>query len=149
MSGGLTMLRKLILAASTAALIATPAIAQDYSLEPNFGTFSLAAGFNPDPAELEIVAGGTVDASSVGCAGMISQAPDARLMWTGGQFSLGAVSDADTTIVVNTPDGSWVCADDTNGFNPEVTVSGSGQYDIWVGVFAGGTSAATLYATEF
>ena len=68
MSGGLTMLRKLILAASTAALIATPAIAQDYSLEPNFGTFSLAAGFNPDPAELAIVAGGTVDASSVGCA---------------------------------------------------------------------------------
>ncbi|HBJ94316.1 MAG TPA: peptidase S1, partial [Hyphomonadaceae bacterium] len=23
------------------------------------------------------------------------------------------------------------------------------QYDIWVGVFGGGTAAATLYATEF
>ena len=143
------MYRKLILAASAAALVAAPAIAQDYTLEPNYGTHSLAAGFAPDPAEMDITAGGPVDASSVGCAGMISSAPDARLMWTGGQFSLGATSSADTTIIVNTPDGSWVYADDTNGFNPEVTVSGSGQYDIWVGVFGGGTAPAVLYATEF
>jgi hypothetical protein len=136
------------LAVSVAAFTGA-AHAQDYTLEPNYGTYELSAGFTPDPATLDIVAGGGVDAANIGCSGMISNAPDARLIWSGGQITIGAESSADTTIVVNAPDGQWYCADDTNGFDPAVTLSGSGQYDIWVGTFGGGTASAVLYATEF
>ncbi|MGJ3230312.1 MAG: peptidase S1 [Oceanicaulis sp.] len=125
------------------------ASAQDVTLEPNFGAYELEAGFTPDPATLDIVAGGSVDAASVGCAGSISQAPDVRLMWSGGQITIGAESTTDTTLVINAPNGQWFCADDTNGFNPAITLSGSGQYDIWVGVYGGGTAEASLYATEY
>lgn len=132
-----------------AAAFTGAAHAQDFTLEPNFGTYELSAGFTPDPATLDIVAGGGVNAANVGCSGMISNAPDARLIWSGGQITIGAESSSDTTIVVNAPDGNWYCADDTNGFDPAVTLSGSGQYDIWVGTFGGGTASAVLYATEF
>jgi hypothetical protein len=135
------------LAVSVAAFAGT-ASAQDYTLPPNYGTYELSAGFTPDPATLDIVAGGSVNAANVGCAGMISNAPDARLMWSGGEITIGAESSADTTLVINAPDGQWYCADDTNGLDPAVTLSGSGQYDIWVGTF-GGTASAVLYATEF
>ncbi|ABI66879.1 peptidase S1 and S6, chymotrypsin/Hap [Maricaulis maris MCS10] len=132
-----------------AAAFAGLAAAQDYSLSPNFGTTSLSAGFAPDPYGVSIVAGGSVNASNVGCAGMISNAPDVRLQWSGGRITIGAESGSDTTLVVNAPDGSWYCADDVNGFDPAIALSGSGQYDIWVGVFGGGTANATLYFTEF
>jgi len=145
------MTRTLISATAIALVAGAAALAQDYSLDPNFGTYSLSAGFTPDPAELQVVAGGTIDASTLGynCAGMISNAPDVRLNWSGGQITLGANSNEDTTIVVNTPDGSWACNDDTNGLNPAVTLSGSGQYDIWIGTYNGGTANATVYATEY
>jgi hypothetical protein len=139
--------------ATTAALAASSlagiASAQDWSLNPNFGTASLTAGFAPDPYGVDVVAGGSVDAGNVGCAGMISNAPDVRLQWNGGQITIGAQSGSDTTLVVNAPDGSWYCSDDVNGFDPELTFTGSGQYDIWVGVYGGGTASATLYFTEF
>lgn len=142
------MIRLLLTATAIALITNASAWSQDFTLEPNFGTYSLATGFTPDPAELPIIAGGTVDASSVGCSGMISNAPDARLMWDGDAITIGARSDSDTTLIVNAPDGQWYCADDTNGLNPAVTLSGSGQYDIWVGTYGGGTANATLYATE-
>jgi hypothetical protein len=139
-----------LLAASTAALALTGiASAQDYSLSPNFGTYDLSAGFMPDPAELEIIAGGNINASSIGCTGMITNAPDARLNWSGGEITIGARSEYDTTLVVNAPDGEWYCVDDVNGLDPELTFNGSGQYDIWVGTFWDEPVAAVLYATEF
>lgn len=132
-----------------AAAFAGIASAQDYSLSPNFGTTTLSAGFAPDPYAVSIVAGGPINGSNVGCAGMISDAPDVRLQWNGGRITIGAESSSDTTLVVNAPDGSWYCADDVNGLDPALVMSGSGQYDIWVGVFGGGTASATLYFTEF
>lgn len=146
---GDAMTKTLLAAAAIIALSGASALAQDYTLDPNFGTYSLSAGFTPDPAELEIVAGGSIDAAGVGCAGMISNAPDARLNWSGGRITIGARSSSDTTIVVNAPDGQFYCADDTNGLDPAVTLSGSGQYDIWVGTYGGGTASAVLYATEY
>ena len=147
--GDYFMLKSITFAVSAAALCAGAVSAQDVSLAPNYGTFELSAGFMPDPAELAITAGGDIDASSVGCSGSITNAPDARLMWSGGQITIGATSATDTTIVVNAPNGQWYCADDVNGLDPAVTLSGSGQYDIWVGVYGGGTAPATLYATEY
>jgi hypothetical protein len=62
------------------------------------------------------------------------------------------MSGADTTLIINGPDGQWYCDDDSFGdgdaqvrFNrPQ-----SGTYDIWVGKFgSGGTAAARLLITE-
>jgi hypothetical protein len=136
-------------AIAVAAIASTAAIAQDYSLNPTYGTHSLNAGFLPDPAELQITAGGSLDASSVGCAGAIANAPDARLMWGGGSMTIGANSNSDTTLVINAPDGQWYCSDDVNGLNPALSFSAAGQYDVWVGVYAGSTAPATLYVTEY
>ena len=59
------------------------AAAQDYSLSPNFGEVSLSAGFAPDPYGVSIVAGGSVNASNVGCARFHLQCPGcpALLVW--------------------------------------------------------------------
>ena len=51
-------------------------------------------------------------------------------------------SEADTTLVINDAGGAWLCDDDSGngGLNPAITIADapSGQYDIWVGTFAGG-----------
>lgn len=141
----------LALSALACVALATTAVAQNYNLNPNFGSYSLSAGFTPDPYNVNVVAGGNIDASRLGggCAGMISDAPDVRLNFNGGRISIGANSGSDTTIVVNAPDGRWYCNDDFQGLNPRVTINGSGQYDIWVGTFGGGTANATVYFTEY
>jgi hypothetical protein len=143
------MKNTILAAAALAAITSTAALAQDYSLTPTYGSYSLSAGFMPDPSELQITAGGTLDAASVGCAGTIANAPDARLNWGGGRMTIGARSNVDTTLVVNGPDGQWYCSDDVNGLNPALVFSASGQYDIWVGVYQGSNAPATLYVTEY
>jgi hypothetical protein len=63
--------------------------------------------------------------------------------YTSGSFPLYifAQSREDTTLVVNLPDGSWICNDDFEGLNPGIVLQRppTGQYDIWVGVFGGGS----------
>jgi hypothetical protein len=141
---------KTVLAASiAAAAFAGLATAQDWSLAPNFGTTSLEIGFMPDPYQVPVIAGGPIDASAFGCAGSISNAPDFRLHWEGTGLTIGATSAEDTTLVVNGPDGEWYCIDDVNGFDPAIRFQDGGQYDIWIGVYSGGTANATLYFTEF
>lgn len=143
------MIRTLLTASAIAVIATTASVAQDYSLNPTYGTHSLNAGFLPDPAELQITAGGSLNASSVGCAGSIANAPDARLHWGGGRMTIGANSNSDTTLVVNGPDGQWYCSDDVNGLNPALVFTQAGQYDVWVGVYSGSTAPATLYVTEY
>ena len=145
-------------AALAAALVlsaANAAAAQDPSLGPNFGTATLRAGFQPDPHVVEVRAGGDRDASRMnGCAGMVSAAPDYRVAYTAGSglaLTFRVRSSADTTLVINGPDGRWSCNDDTGGsLNPGVTyrTPSSGQYDVWVGVFGSDTPSARLSITE-
>ncbi|MEO1038680.1 MAG: peptidase S1 [Pseudomonadota bacterium] len=142
-------MKALLLGAAAAMAITGAGLAQDFTLNPNFGSTSLSAGFLPDPFEVSIAAGGSVNASGVGCAGMISQAPDYRLQWNGGRIKIGARASQDTTLVINAPNGQWFCSDDVNGLDPELVLSGSGQYDIWVGTFGGGIAQSTLYITEY
>ncbi len=150
------MSRKLILIAAAATLIGlAPAAAQDFTLNPTFGNVTLNAGFSPDPTTVDLVAGGGIDASTLGngCYGMIANAPDYRLNYSAGGFSLfiAAVANEDTTLVINAPDGTWYCDDDSGGFpNPMVVFDSpmSGQYDIWVGTYGGGTADATLHISE-
>jgi hypothetical protein len=139
--------------------------AQSIALAPTYGTITLTTGFTPDPHQLTLTAGGSIDASGAGlttddssyCNGMIADAPDYRLHYTGGTtypLIIRVTSTADTTLVVNTPSGTWRCNDDTNGLNPQVMwpagTAPSGQYDIWVGTWGTGSAVqpATLSITE-
>ncbi len=144
-------MRRIIFASALALAAATAAGAQNYSLNPTYGTVNLQGGFLPDPHNVSVVAGGGISAGSISgeCRGMIADAPDVRLNFNGSRISIGARSGSDTTIVVNGPDGSWFCNDDFDGLDPRVTISGSGQYDVWVGTYGGGTAQATVYFTEY
>ena len=142
--------------ASAAALLALGgvAVAQNPNLPPAYATVNLSAGFMPDPVTVNVVAGGNIDAARLGpgCAGAIAQAPDVRLNYSAGSFPLflSAVANADTTLVINLPNGQWLCNDDFQGLNPGVILRNppSGQYDIWVGTFGGGTAPAQLRISE-
>lgn len=142
--------------AAGALLLAGPAQAQDISATPTYGTQNLEAGFLPDPVSIDIAAGGGTEASVSGngaCAGFHATAPDVDLNYTAGGATLyvHVTSDADTTLLINAPDGSWFCNDDTNGLNPVVVFdpAQSGQYNIYVGTYdSGSTPPAQLHITE-
>ncbi len=125
------MTKKLRIAAALAAaavvLSAGVAAAQNWQGAPNYGNVQLAAGFTPDPFNVQVVAGGNINArQSLGsaCAGYISENPDFDLYWTAGSTGLPLVISADsatdTTLVVRTPNGQWLCEDDggVHGMTP-------------------------------
>ena len=97
---------------------------------------------------------GTWQAIGGSCAGYVASAPDFRLNYTAGGFSLNVYfeSGSDTTLVINDPSGQWYCDDDSRGnLNPAVHFANpaSGQYDIWVGSFdASGGAGGTLSISE-
>ena len=126
-------------------------------LPPIFGEATLAAGFIPDPHAVDVQAGGEIAAETAAdpaCRGSVTAAPSFRLFYTAATAPLifKAMSEADTTLVINLPDGTWLCDDDGGeGLNPLVTIEqpATGQYDIWVGTYGGGAlQAATLLITE-
>ncbi|MGD9816961.1 MAG: hypothetical protein AB7Q23_05490 [Hyphomonadaceae bacterium] len=119
----------------------------DFSLDPAYGVADLVSGFEPDPHQQEIAAGGGIDMGALGvegCVGWIAQAPDYRVNFTAGEngypLIFSVLSEADTVLVINDAEGNWVCNDDTDGFNPKVVFATpvSGQYDIWVGTYSEG-----------
>ena len=132
--------------------------ALDFSQPPTFGEQSLSAGFVPDPFEVSLISGGSVDATSLGggCNGYAATAPDFRLRWDGSSARLrimfvAATAGEDTTLIINAADGSWHCNDDSGGLNPMVEFANpvAGQYDIWVGSYGAGTYVSgTLRITE-
>ncbi len=135
------------------------AAAQDASAAPNFGSVALTSGFQPDPHNVSVVSGGTINvASTIGgaCTGFVSNAPDFDLTYTAGSVGLpliiSVMANSDTTLVVNAPDGTWFCDDDSGeGLNPRVTFTKptSGLYDIWVGTVGSASNiAATLTISE-
>jgi hypothetical protein len=145
-----------LLAAVAMIACALPVAAQDYSADPTYGTVNLSSGFPEDPYGVSLSSGGSRDASNLGgnCTGYIANAPDVRLNYDAGSLPLYiyAGSSADTTLVINAPDGSWHCDDDSRGaLDPVVYFSNpmSGQYDIWVGTYASNDlHRAELYLSE-
>jgi len=143
--------------AITLALTTTAAVAQDVDEDPNFGTVELASGFTPDPQVVAVRSGGSINAQSISpsCQGFISNAPDVRLNYDAGSLPLilSVASSADTTLVVNAPDGRWYCDDDAgvNGLNPMVRFNSpqSGRYEIWIGTYANSSlQPANLHISE-
>ena len=148
------MNRKLALVAAAAAVVSTAALAQtvpNIGLEPTFGAVQLTAGFLPDPHVVDVVAGGPIDAAAAGlaegCNGFIAEAPDFRLDYATAPnipLHIFVTAEVDTTLVINQPDGTWVCNDDTNGLNPVVSFATplAGVYDIYIGTFGEPTNPA-------
>ncbi|MFM6853021.1 MAG: hypothetical protein ACKOUM_02955 [Sphingopyxis sp.] len=139
---------------ATIAAIA-PAMAQNASLRAHSGTVTLNAGFTPDPYTVNVTAGGSVNGANLpgSCTGMISDAPDFELTYHAGSFPLAfrSISSADTTLIINGPDGQWYCDDDSFGDGDAQVIfrnPRSGTYDVWVGTFGGGTASTTLQVTE-
>src|SRR6185295_18245361 len=129
-----------------------PARAQNVDLDPSYGAIDLVSGFQPDPLVIQVRSGGSIDAQSInpGCKGFIASAADLRINFTAGALPLiiSVASEADTSLVVNGPDGAWYCDDDggRNGRNPSLRFNRpqSGQYNIWIGA----NGANTLEAAE-
>jgi hypothetical protein len=136
------------------ALAAPFAQAQNVSLAPTYGDVSLEEGFTPDPHETELTAGGSITTEVSGCVGKVAEAPDVDLRYStsgGSTLYIYAISGVDTTLLVNLPNGSWSCDDDSFGDGDPIVIienAPSGLYDIWVGTFGDELSPATLYISE-
>lgn len=146
-----------LLAVAAVVGLASPAIAQDFSAPPTYGSVNLNSGFTPDPYTVRVTSGGSRSAQNVSgaCRGWIANAPDFSVYYSAGNMfdlTISATSGSDTTLVVNGPNGSWYCDDDSgDGLNPRLTFSNprSGRYDIWVGSYSqGNNAAATLAISE-
>lgn len=111
----------------------------------NFGRRSITPGFVPDPININVVSGGNIDARNLGlgpgCVGFVTRTPDFIFNLTGqsSNLRLYVTGSGDTTLLVNTGSGRWVCNDDSfNGLNPTVTIPNApgGQYDVWIGSYS-------------
>jgi len=128
----------------------------DFSAPPVYETLTLSAGFAPDPQTWPLDAGGSDPNPIEGadCRGFINlAAPDFDLNYSAGSLPLyiSARANADLTLLVNDPNGTWHCSDDENGTNPGIVFSKplSGNYNIWVGTFSpGGLEDAVLQISE-
>ena len=142
------MERRLALGLALVAGLAGPVLAQNFNRPPSFGTVNLSANFAPDPFVVNVTAGGTIPAERIGgsgCVGSIADAPDVRLNYRAGgglPLYISATSRADVTLLVNLPDGRWICNDDFRGTDPGLIFRNpqSGQYDIWIGHYDRGRS---------
>lgn len=116
------------------------------NLESNFGTVSLEPGFVPDPKVVSGTSGGDIDASTLNaaCTGWVTETPD-HILATSGDFSslrVMAHSAGDITLVVQKPDGTYACDDDTEGTDPVVEAAmQQGNYKIWIGSYEQGANA--------
>lgn len=138
----------------------SPGLAQNVGGDPLYGTGSLDGGFSPDPFVIEVEAGGNdlADDNGESCTGYIASAqPDYRLTYSPTDYPLGifVAADVDTTLIINAPNGSWYCNDDSSALgasNPGILFNKpqSGQYDIWIGTYSSDDSGATanLVITE-
>ncbi len=135
------------------AVTASAGRSQNPALAPTFGAANLRVGFVPDPYTVAIVAGGGRQITVNGFKMSVANAPDFSINYTAGVLPLTFYvrSAADTTLLINLPNGTWIADDDSDGnLNPGFKINRpmSGRYDVWVGTFAGGNPRATLYISE-
>mgnify|MGYP001613565557 FL=1 len=83
--------------------------------------------------------------------------PDVELQWTGAGtllriYFIADDAAGDTVLVINDPEGTWWCVDDSFGTsNPTIdfATGPNGVYDIWVASYVNGEFIpGTLYITE-
>ena len=149
------MFPRLLALALCTILLAAPSAAQDFTLQATYGDVELEEGFLPDPYDVELTAGGSVDVNVGACSyGYVANAPDVKFRYStsgGSNLYIYGISGEDTTILINTPNGTWLCDDDSYGDGDPIVVipnAPGGRYDIWVGTYGDDLSPATLYLSE-
>ena len=101
-----------------------------------------AAGLALDVGgEAAVVAGGPVlnPVEGEACAGFLSERPTATVRVSDPfEVEITASSEADLTLVVQTPSGAWLCSDDADGTDPAVLLAAPelGPHSVWVGTFS-------------
>lgn len=146
---------KTLTLAMAAGLAAASCLASSAEAQ-TFGSVNLRAGFTPDPYRTTVTSGGSISARSLfnNCTGWVADNIDFVVYYSAGSFNLtiSATSQADTTLIVQAPDGRWYCDDDSGpGLNPSITIGNpnSGRYAVWVGSYRQGEYArATLSVSE-
>lgn len=116
--------------------------------DSNYGTVELTAGFTPDPHVVEGTSGGHRNAISMNaqCNGWVSPRADhileARDAFT--ELRVMAHSDEDTTLIIEKPDGSYLCNDDFGGARDPMIRGpfAAGRYKVWVGSYQRGATPA-------
>jgi len=127
-------------------LLVAPVYAQsDTAADPPtaFLTLDLAAGYPLDPFIVSLNGGGPIAANTLAeeCTGYVSERPTITVNWSGEAEFVEAFfySDHDPVLVVETPDGSYLCNDDANDqlLDPVVQIDApaAGEYKIWVGSY--------------
>lgn len=152
---GVALVGAVCLCGAMAAVAGGQQAQPDPNLKPAFGEVKLKAGFTPDPFKRDVIAGGSIRTDLGGVAAYVAKAPDFKLYYTAGDFPLTIYVDskADTTLLINLPNGKWIAVDDSEegkNLNPVLKFESpqSGRYDIWVGTFKKETAKATLFITE-
>jgi tetratricopeptide (TPR) repeat protein len=123
------------------------------NLVPAHGSVRLTAGFLPDPFVKNLTAGGPTTTKLGGVNSHVGGTPSFKLEYTAGKFPLTIYveSAADTTLLINLPDGRWLADDSSGGqLNPLLRLASpqSGSYAIWVGTVGTATAPAVLKITE-
>lgn len=125
--------------------------------EARYGRQVLAPGFEPSPFMIDVVSGGDVAVKPLAlgdnCLGYAAADPDFVVELADGfeRATFLIASAEDTTLIVNLPNGSWSCNDDTNGLNPALVYynAAPGSYQVWIGSYAADTyDDAVLYLAE-
>jgi hypothetical protein len=106
-----------------------------------FITLNPEAGFPLDPFVVSLQAGGPVDASTLakGCKGFTTKNPALAVDYRGKAELLKVFfySDGDPVLLIQTPDGKFVCNDNTSPalLDPTVTLTrpAQGRYNVWLG----------------
>ena len=125
--------------------------------QPRYGRWTLAPGFHPAPLTTDVLSGGNVAVKPLAladnCLGFAASDPDfvVELKAGFGRITFLIASAEDTTLIVNLPNGSWSCNDDTNGLNPALVYyhAAPGSYQVWIGSYAAETfDEGVLYISE-
>ena len=135
------LLLLLLATLTTAAAQGTSTTSKTQQPPTAFITINPTAGFPLDPFLISLQGGGSVKASTLSkdCIGYIPANPTVTVDYKGKADILKAFfySDGDPTLVIQAPDGAYLCGDDTNQLVLDPTVEikkpAQGRYNVWVG----------------
>lgn len=142
------------LASSAPAVPAAPAATGCPSFAYTGATFSLTGQdlYSADTFQTQAIGGADVASCGLPGTGFASEAPQYSFYLSGmDQYRLEMIvtSSCDTTLLVNTANGSWFFDDDGAGnLNPTLNLTGgallNGRVDVWIGSYSGAACPAAL-----
>ncbi|HRW08484.1 MAG TPA: SH3 domain-containing protein [Caldilineaceae bacterium] len=120
---------------------AIPFLGLNFNANPVYGTTEINVALD-QPVSVNVDAGGPENINlffkqDERCQGYTTNKPSYAIKINKKQLTLRifAISKADTTLVIRTPNGKWYCNDDASGTNPIIDFASpsNGRYQIWIG----------------